>query len=107
MNPLLSPLVGLRRAEDAMECRLAADPPRVRSCRVCGCTDDDCLVCILWTGIPCSWIEADLCSSCAPGAVVFSAELVDREFGLAPDAPLSDDEIDDLVELIFRKGGAA
>jgi hypothetical protein len=33
-----------------------------RKCRVCGCTDDRaCLV----QGIPCCWIEEDLCSSCA------------------------------------------
>jgi hypothetical protein len=36
----------------------------VRICRVCGCTDDDCLECIERTGEPCSWVEGDLCSAC-------------------------------------------
>lgn len=35
-------------------------------CRECGCTDDDCSGCIERTGEPCSWIEEDLCSACAP-----------------------------------------
>ena len=34
-------------------------------CRVCGCTDDDCARCIVRTGAPCWWVEADLCSACA------------------------------------------
>lgn len=36
------------------------------TCRVCGCTDLDCRGCIERTGIPCRWIEPDLCSACAP-----------------------------------------
>lgn len=33
-----------------------------RRCRVCGCTDTAaCLV----DGVPCSWVEPDLCSACA------------------------------------------
>lgn len=36
----------------------------VYSCRVCGCTDDDCSQCVEKTGEPCSWVEADLCSAC-------------------------------------------
>ena len=35
-----------------------------RSCRDCGCTDDDCTVCYLETGRPCYWVEIDLCSRC-------------------------------------------
>lgn len=35
-----------------------------RSCRVCGCTEDDCSQCIEKTGEPCSWVEDDLCSAC-------------------------------------------
>jgi hypothetical protein len=35
-----------------------------RTCRVCGCTDDDCSQCIEATGEPCSWAEDDLCSRC-------------------------------------------
>jgi hypothetical protein len=36
-----------------------------RTCRVCGCTDDDCRQCIEKTGEPCHWVEEDLCSACA------------------------------------------
>lgn len=35
-----------------------------RTCRECGCTDDDCRRCIEATGKPCRWVEADLCSRC-------------------------------------------
>lgn len=38
--------------------------PEERTCRVCGCTDDDCSQCIEKTGEPCTWIEPDLCSAC-------------------------------------------
>jgi hypothetical protein len=41
------------------------DRPR---CRECGCTDDNCENCIEKTGEPCCWVEADLCSACAPVA---------------------------------------
>jgi hypothetical protein len=37
----------------------------IRSCRVCGCTDDDCSGCIARTGEPCYWVDTDLCSACA------------------------------------------
>lgn len=36
-----------------------------RTCRVCGCTDEDCSGCVARTGEPCSWVEVDLCSACA------------------------------------------
>lgn len=39
----------------------------VRACRECGCTDDDCLQCVLKTGEPCHWVEWDLCSACQGG----------------------------------------
>lgn len=35
-----------------------------RTCRICGCTDNDCRQCIERTGMPCHWIEPDLCSAC-------------------------------------------
>jgi hypothetical protein len=38
---------------------------KVRRCRVCGCTDDDCSGCIERTGVPCHWVKEDLCSACA------------------------------------------
>lgn len=34
----------------------------VRTCRVCGCTDDR--ACVTEAG-PCSWVSADLCSACS------------------------------------------
>ena len=38
--------------------------PKIRKCRVCGCTDNDCRQCIKKTGYACSWVEKDLCSAC-------------------------------------------
>lgn len=35
-----------------------------RTCRVCGCTDNDCRKCIAKTGSPCHWVGKDLCSAC-------------------------------------------
>lgn len=46
----------------------------VAECRVCGCTQHDCTLCVERTGEPCSWIEADLCSACAPGDAAAIAE---------------------------------
>jgi len=40
----------------------------VRKCRVCGCTYGDCSGCIEKAGIPCHWVEEDLCSACADEA---------------------------------------
>jgi hypothetical protein len=37
---------------------------KIRACRVCGCTDEDCSGCIERTGEPCSWVDDDLCSAC-------------------------------------------
>jgi ParB/RepB/Spo0J family partition protein len=52
------------RIEGAVQDELAK-----RTCRVCGCTEDNCQGCIERTGAPCTWIEADLCSACVqPGA---------------------------------------
>lgn len=39
-------------------------PVKVRTCRVCGCTDADCSGCVERTGEPCHWVGADLCSAC-------------------------------------------
>lgn len=35
-----------------------------RKCRICGCTDDNCSMCIKLTGEPCHWVEDNLCSAC-------------------------------------------
>lgn len=40
-------------------------PWDTRACRVCGCVDDDCRFCIERTGVPCHWVEQDLCSACS------------------------------------------
>jgi hypothetical protein len=53
----------LKRSEITVAARMI---DRVRTCRVCGCTDDDCSDCIRRTGAACHWIEADLCSACKP-----------------------------------------
>lgn len=57
MNPPIDLLTGL----PAWEFPAMLAP----TCRLCGCTDDDCRGCIERTGAPCYWIEADLCSACA------------------------------------------
>lgn len=41
-----------------------------RTCRICGCTDDDCAQCIALTGAPCWWIALDICSACDPNAIL-------------------------------------
>lgn len=51
---------------DHMAARLAGYTRNCASCRVCGCTDDDCHQCIERTGEPCHWVEEDLCSACVP-----------------------------------------
>lgn len=33
-------------------------------CKKCGCTDDDCSVCVEKTGRACVWTADDLCSAC-------------------------------------------
>ncbi|KKN07261.1 hypothetical protein LCGC14_1069010 [marine sediment metagenome] len=43
---------------------LLDNPPVLWTCRVCGCTNDDCSQCIEKTGEPCHWVEPDLCSAC-------------------------------------------
>lgn len=35
-----------------------------RRCRRCGCTENDCTECVARTGVPCHWVEKDLCSAC-------------------------------------------
>jgi hypothetical protein len=53
---------------------------KVRTCRVCGCTDDNCQQCIEKTGQACHWVEKDLCSACAPGGTV-DMIVIDSPFG--------------------------
>jgi hypothetical protein len=63
------------------------------TCRVCGCSDEDCRGCISRTGDACHWVEHDLCSACvapistaaekpadaAPPAAVDQAEATEPE----------------------------
>ena len=44
--------------------KLVPTPGLRRTCRMCGCTDDDCSECIEKTGAHCHWVEPDLCSAC-------------------------------------------
>jgi hypothetical protein len=37
-----------------------------QACRVCGCTNDNCILCMALSGGPCWWVEKDLCSRCSP-----------------------------------------
>ena len=52
--------------------------PKV-SCRICGCTDDDCSGCVERTGVPCHWVEYDLCSACASSGEEKASEGAGRE----------------------------
>jgi DNA-binding CsgD family transcriptional regulator len=38
----------------------------VQQCRICGCTEADCSICVERTGEPCTWVDEDLCSACVP-----------------------------------------
>lgn len=38
----------------------------LQRCKVCGCTEYNCELCMKKTGRPCSWVKKDLCSACAP-----------------------------------------
>lgn len=40
------------------------DSLQERTCRICGCTENDCRQCVEKTGHPCHWVSADLCSAC-------------------------------------------
>ncbi|MCF8247280.1 MAG: hypothetical protein K9J37_19695 [Saprospiraceae bacterium] len=42
----------------------------IQTCRICGCTDLDCTMCIAITGHPCHWVAPDLCSRCAPNSPI-------------------------------------
>lgn len=36
----------------------------IQTCRICGCTDNDCTQCFEVQGFPCYWVKEDLCSRC-------------------------------------------
>jgi PRTRC genetic system protein E len=58
------------KPEDTSAAEEIVEETPVRKCRVCGCTDNDCLQCVAKTGEPCHWVEEDLCSACAPAAEI-------------------------------------
>jgi hypothetical protein len=53
-----------RRPGDSRQTGLPLVASMVRTCRLCGCTDNDCRQCIAKTGGPCWWVAPDLCSAC-------------------------------------------
>lgn len=61
-----------------------------RKCRVCGCTDlQACQV----AGVPCCWIEEDLCSACAPVRAVLASEGAGRVWLVQVMVSLAESEI--------------
>ncbi len=76
-QPIQPILAGAGRAVVVIRLPQNIFKQEVRTCRVCGCTDDDCSQCVEAQGHPCHWVEHDLCSRCAahlatptaPGAV--------------------------------------
>ena len=75
------PFVGLAFQHDARRVALVSYDPGLddrdevgfypqgfRACRVCGCVEDDCRLCVERTGVPCFWTAPDLCSACDPHA---------------------------------------
>ena len=58
-------LVRLKKEAKAAPKPKAKAKSQPGTCRVCGCTDDDCEQCVQKTGAACTWSEPDLCSACA------------------------------------------
>jgi hypothetical protein len=91
---------------------------QTRSCRVCGCTDDNCAGCIEKTGLPCHWVLADLCSACmrvpSPEEESFLLQRGWQGYGgpyrwlwLPPDAMDQWQSLDEALEAAGWKDGAA
>lgn len=62
--------------------------PRRGVCRVCFCTENDCMECLLATGEPCYWIDAShtLCSRCVDHLDAFDISTHRKDL-LSPDCP--------------------
>lgn len=75
---------GTERATPAEAAAIVREfyPNAQRVCRVCGCTNDNCIQCVRKTGRPCHWVEDDLCSACAPAEADLAAP---RPLILVPD----------------------
>lgn len=78
-----------KTARKQQQPRLVPEPQEeleaeAQTCRKCGCTDDDCSQCIEKTGVPCTWVEPDLCSACAlqakPKEAKFNSKTFPTEF---------------------------
>lgn len=50
---------------------------KIKTCKKCGCTDEDCSGCIEKTGFPCYWVSNELCSACA-NEITMKKYLVDQ-----------------------------
>lgn len=61
--------VPIEELQGKAEHDMSKHPHEPGTCRICGCTDEDCSDCIVRTGEPCTWVEPDLCSACAPERV--------------------------------------
>jgi len=61
----ISPTAGEKQPEEQETTPIEKGPnTSTWKCRVCGCTDDNCAICIRTTGQPCHWVEENLCSAC-------------------------------------------
>jgi activating signal cointegrator 1 len=68
-------------------------------CRLCGCTDTNCAGCIERTGVPCSWVESDLCSACAkPTIQRVHQVLSNHRFDVSEEKPLQEQ----IAEVLMR-----
>lgn len=54
------------------------------TCKVCGCTDQDCGACWAATGLPCFWVDKErtLCSRCTEGGATAITPTPTYELGL-------------------------
>lgn len=79
---------GHRALADAMATRsLVLAMAASGICRSCGCTNDDCRQCVEATGVPCHWVEPDLCSRCA-AAITRTVDVLD-DLGIVHTVPVS------------------
>lgn len=58
------------------------------TCKICGCTDNDCRQCIEATGEPCFWVDDthELCSRCDPEMQADPSLTEDQAFELLTQA---------------------
>jgi hypothetical protein len=74
------------------------------TCRLCGCTDDDCEQCVMRTGSPCHWVQPDLCSACAGADEIVASlrELLTDPRGVGT---IGVDDLDALLESYRGEAG--